>query len=197
MKYHLRCSIWWRRSTLQQASKGVWPWITDVRKDRTIPNDSSPCDIFYFSHKSPKTAKIETKLLLLSVKIGCDVWLMNHLKLYSIGALMQHLGLNTGAGKPTELPKRVMRVQVRFSFLAHHGTPLPVPWYFGYVRVNSNKVILIFTVFFLFSFGIFSVNSSRHTVTEPIWLCQPRIYLGNPLSPLTLTPIPLQKQCKS
>jgi hypothetical protein len=28
---------------------------------------------FYFSNKSPKTAKIKIKLLLVSAKIGCDV----------------------------------------------------------------------------------------------------------------------------
>ena len=62
------------------------------------------------------------------------------------------LGLNTGAGKPAVFPKWVMWVQVWFSFLAHCGTPLPIPWYHGYVWVDSNKVILIFTVFFLFLF---------------------------------------------
>jgi hypothetical protein len=70
--------------------------------------------------------------------------------LYMVGGV----GLNKGAGKPAVLPKRVTRVRVRFSFLAHRGTPLPVPRYFGYVRVNSNKVVLIFIVFFL---NIFSV----------------------------------------
>jgi hypothetical protein len=39
----------------------------------TISNDSSPRDFFHFSDKSPKTAKIETKLLPVSAKIGCDV----------------------------------------------------------------------------------------------------------------------------
>ena len=38
----------------------------------TISNDSSPRDFFHFSDKSPKTAKIETKLLPVSAKIGCD-----------------------------------------------------------------------------------------------------------------------------
>src|ERR1700685_3910749 len=80
---------------------------------------------------------------------------MNHLKLYSIGALMQHLGLNTGAGKPAVLPKQVTWVWVWFSFLAHHSTLLPVLRYFGYVWVNFNKVILIFTVFFLIFFQCF------------------------------------------
>ena len=47
------------------------------------------------------------------------------------------LALNTGTVKPTVLPKRVTRVRVRFSFLAYRGTPLPVPQYCGYVRVNS------------------------------------------------------------
>ena len=40
--------------------------------------------LFHFSDKSPKTAKIEKNLLPLSAKIGCDVWLTNWLKLYSI-----------------------------------------------------------------------------------------------------------------
>ena len=58
----------------------------------TIPNDSSPCDIFYFSDKSPKTAKIETKLLLLSAKISCDVTDESfEIVQYRSGALMQHL----------------------------------------------------------------------------------------------------------
>jgi hypothetical protein len=38
----------------------------------TISIDSSPRDFFYLSDKSPKTAKIENKLLPLSAKIGCD-----------------------------------------------------------------------------------------------------------------------------
>ena len=58
-----------------------------------------------------------------------------------------NLGLNTGAGKPAVLPKWVMQVQVRFSFLAHR---YPYLQYFEYAQVNSNMVILIFTVFSLF-----------------------------------------------
>jgi hypothetical protein len=37
-----------------------------------------------FSNKSPKTAKIENKLLPVSVQIGCDMWLTNHSELYNI-----------------------------------------------------------------------------------------------------------------
>ena len=40
--------------------------------------------LFDFSNKSPKTAKIETKLLPVSAKISCDAWLMNYSKLYSM-----------------------------------------------------------------------------------------------------------------
>ena len=75
-----------------------------------------------------------------------------HLKWTSLSHAF--IGLNTGAGKPAVLPKQVTRVRVRFSFLAHRGTPLPVLRYCGYVRVNPNKVILIFTLFFLF-FSVF------------------------------------------
>ena len=50
----------------------------------TISNDSSPRDFFDSSDKSPKTTKIEIKLLLVSAQVSCDVWLTNHLKLYSI-----------------------------------------------------------------------------------------------------------------
>ena len=49
----------------------------------TILNYLSPCDLGNFSQKSPKTVKIETKLLPVSAKIGFDAWLMNNLKLYS------------------------------------------------------------------------------------------------------------------
>jgi hypothetical protein len=62
------------------------------------------------------------------------------------------LGLNTGAGKPTVFPKRVCWVWVWFPFLAHHGTPLPILRYCGYVRVNYNKVILNFIVCFSYFF---------------------------------------------
>jgi hypothetical protein len=39
----------------------------------TILNDSSPRDFFDSSDKSPKTGKIEIKLLPVSAQIGCDV----------------------------------------------------------------------------------------------------------------------------
>ena len=39
--------------------------------------------LFNFSDKSPKTAKIEKKILPVSAQIGCDAWPTNHSKLYS------------------------------------------------------------------------------------------------------------------
>src|ERR1700683_231491 len=102
----------------------------------------------------------------------CYLWMQEHIFkglmvfiLLSAGPESE-LRLNTGAGKPAVFSKWVTWVQVWFSFLAHCGTLLPVPWYHGYVQVNSNKVILIFT-FFSYFFSIFSVNSSCHTVMEP------------------------------
>ena len=69
---------------------------------------------------------------------------------YSMG-----LGLNTCASKPRVFPKWVPWVQVQFSFLAHHGTLLPIFQYHRYVQVSYNKVTLIFTVFFSYSIGVF------------------------------------------
>ena len=56
-------------STLNNCNKAQ---IGDFWEYCTISNDSSPRDFFHFSDKSPKTAKIETKLLPVSAKIGCD-----------------------------------------------------------------------------------------------------------------------------
>jgi hypothetical protein len=111
------------------------------------------------------------------------------------------LGLNTGAGKPAVFPKRVWRVQVRFSFLAHRGTPLPVPRYCGYVRVNPNKVILIFTVFFfLFFFQCFFSKfiTSRRDETKYGTVSRTHTFASyhQPTLSFTPTPIQLQKQCK-
>ena len=98
----------------------------------------------------------------------CYLWMQEHIFqdlmvfiLLSAGPESE-LGLNTGAGKPVVFRKWVMWVRVWFSFLAHCGTPLPIPWYHGYVRVNSNKVILIFTVFFLFLLAFFSKFFMSH-----------------------------------
>jgi hypothetical protein len=63
-----------------------------------------------------------------------------------------YVRLTTGVGKPAVFPKWVPWVRVQFSFLAHCGTLLPVPWYHGYVQVNYSKVNLILTVFFLIFF---------------------------------------------
>lgn len=136
----------------------------------------------------------------------CYLWMQEHIfqdlmVFILLSAVPEsELGLNMGAGKPMVFPKWVTWVQVWFSFLAHCGTLLPIPWYHGYVQVNSNKVILIFTVFFLLFFSVFSVNSSCHTVMEPNMALSAThtslLLTINPLSPLTPTPIQLQKQCK-
>ena len=42
--------------------------------------------------------------------------------LLGVGA-ERHLGLGTGTGKPAVIPKRVTRVWVWCSILAHHGIP--------------------------------------------------------------------------
>jgi len=94
-------------SQVTKACKPTNPWVTSVtwkhmnlrskwysRQDQLLYNFkwfiTTWLLFIYFSGKSPKTAKIEKKLLPVSTQIGCDVWLTNHLKLYSNGEGTQH-----------------------------------------------------------------------------------------------------------
>ena len=116
-----------------------------------------------------------------------------------MGWLMPCIGLNMGSGKPMVFPKWVAQVWVRFLFLAHHSTPLPITTVSQVCTGKLWECEPNFYCFFTYILSIFiSVNLLCHTVMEPyIWLHQPCIHLHlQSTSPLTPTPIPLQKQCK-
>jgi hypothetical protein len=70
----------------------------------------------------------------------------------------REVGLNTGAGKPAVFPKRVLRVRVQFLFLAHRGTPLPVPRCCGYSRVIYILNLFIYNYNYNFlSYHLFNI----------------------------------------
>src|SRR5882672_9004879 len=68
----------------------------------------------------------------------------------------------------------------------------------GISRVYYNRVRIFFVVFFSYLIVVFSMNSLCHSVTQP-YMALPAVRTSSPLttklSPLLLTPIPLQK-CK-
>ena len=87
--------------------------------------------------------------------------------------------MNTGAGKPAVFPKRVVRVRVRFSFLAHRGTPLPIPRCCGYSRVKYIFNLLMYIFYYYISsrclFNILRCDVEQslklhETSSDPIFL---------------------------
>jgi hypothetical protein len=70
-----------------------WPFLYHLAKQvcifRVSLNEMGSHGDDHIQLESPKTAKIEKTLLLLSAKIGCDAWPTNWLKLYSSPAIVQ------------------------------------------------------------------------------------------------------------